>query len=102
MLTLNNREKFLIVARGTVETVIGPDPYTHKMSVRLYCIACEDKLAWDAGAKLFRCDGCGYDMTASEAGELYETHITELKKAASAVRAKRGFLWRLLRWLRRN
>lgn len=102
MLTIKDREKFLIAAGGTVETVIGPDPYTSKISVRFHCVSCENKIAWNGSNKLFECAGCGYDMTASEAGELYEVHVNELKKAASAVSVKRGIKWRLLRWLRRK
>ena len=100
---LAKREKFHVPALGNIETIIGPiDPIlgmaSSRVGAQLRCIACDAFLEWREGWKLFACPECGFELTASEAIELCDSHVRELRKLAELAGKKRGWLWRLAQW----
>ena len=94
------RSHLYLPAYDSVEIRIQHTP-TGEPVAFFQCRSCEDLVMWVSERNRLECQTCGYEMTRDESADLCDWTVHQITALSSrpVKKKKRGFLWRLFRWL---
>jgi hypothetical protein len=82
-----DRERYNIAQIRSVEIRVGvvqPDFPNSPVEGWLHCLTCDDVMVYQEDRELFECQGCGYTVSRTEAGDLCVAHTDYVKKLSTS------------------